>query len=97
MEVMTSARLSSIAASDMAAFALGRSIKRRTDTLFTFVNATSMMDITTRATMNKAPMSNSVPLSIGTFAAKGQDIGWFVEVPVLAIVAAHHLVRDQDH
>src|SRR5262245_547670 len=69
MEVRTSALVSTIAASDGAAFARGRSWRRRNPTLLTFVKATSMTDITRSARMNTVPMRNSVPFNIGTCAA----------------------------
>src|SRR5262245_26859212 len=69
IEVITSTRVSTIAASEGAAFAFGLSSRRRTATLVTLVNATSMIDITRSAEMNKAAIRNSVPLSIGTCAA----------------------------
>src|SRR6185369_13190551 len=69
MEVRTSALVSTIETSDGAAFARGRSMRRRNPTLLTFVNATSMTDITKRARMNTVPMRNSVPFNIRTCAA----------------------------
>src|SRR5262245_58870812 len=63
-----------MAAMDGAALALGLSTRRRTATLLTFVNATSMIDITSSAAVKQAPTTNSVPLSIGTCA--GDDVQW---------------------
>src|SRR3989442_15649290 len=69
MDVRTSERVSSNVPSDEAAFPFGPSTRRRTATLFTFANATSMVDISVSATMNRAAMKTSVPLNIEIFAA----------------------------
>src|SRR5262252_229338 len=69
MDVWTSARVSKSAASDDAALPCGPSTNRRTETLFAFPNATSMVDISVSATTKRPAMSNSVPLNIETFAA----------------------------
>ena len=69
MDVRTSARFSSIDANACAAFAFGRSTSRRTATLLTPLNATSIVDMTSTARIKKEPIRNSVPVNIQTCAA----------------------------
>src|SRR5438105_5028340 len=74
MDVSTSPRVSSSTAIEDAALPLGPSTSRRTETLFAFANAASIVDISASAMTKRPAIRNSVPLNIETFAAN--DVLW---------------------
>src|SRR5438046_296921 len=69
IDISTSGLVSSSSTREGAAFALGLSISRRTEILFTALKAMSMTDITSKMVINSPAMKSSLPLNIGTFAA----------------------------